>query len=223
MNLDEIATWDAGIYQIETEDLVQGGEGGVSNLQAKQLANRTQYLKQQLELKAAADHDHEGDYVTPEELAAVIPAGTVFTWASELAPAGFIPCEGAAVSRASYAALFAAIGIQYGNGDGATTFNLPDYRGQFLRGWDHGAGVDPDAATRTDRGDGTGGNVVGSKQTDAFESHTHTADTWDPSDSNHALFGGGTSIGQGPDASVNASGGNETRPKNINVLYIIKY
>jgi microcystin-dependent protein len=212
MNLAEIATWDAGIYQIETEDLVQGGEGGVSNLQAKQLANRTQYLKQQLESKASQ-----------AELAAAIPTGTVFTWASELTPAGFLPCEGAAVSRASYAGLFAAIGIQYGSGDGATTFNLPDYRGQFLRGWDHGAGVDPDAATRADRGDGTGGNVVGSKQEDGFKSHYHTLPANMRSDSGTSVDGPGQA-NDGTDVSqTDATGGSETRPTNINVLYIIKY
>jgi len=44
--------------------------------------------------------------------------------------------------------LFAVIGTSYGNGDGNTTFNVPDFRGKFLRGWDNNAGVDPEASSR---------------------------------------------------------------------------
>lgn len=224
MNLTEASNWEAGIYQIETEDLVQGGPGGVSNLQPQQLANRTLWLKNQLSLKAASDHNHDGRYVKLEDIVGLIPAGTVMAWASELAPTGYLPCEGAAISRTSYANLFAAIGIQYGDGDGETTFNLPDYRGQFLRGWDHGSGLDPDAAARTDRGDGTGGNAVGSKQADDFKSHRHG--------SKKANYSGGGSTtdplwfdedGVTPKVYTDYEGGNETRPKNVNVLYIIKY
>jgi microcystin-dependent protein len=51
---------------------------------------------------------------------------------------GWLKCNGAAVSRSTYAVLFAAIGTLYGAGDGTTTFNLPDYRGEFLRGLDDG-------------------------------------------------------------------------------------
>jgi phage-related tail fiber protein len=59
------------------------------------------------------------------------------------APAGWLKANGATVSRATYADLFAAIGTTYGAGDGATTFRLPDLRGEFLRSWDDGRGVDP--------------------------------------------------------------------------------
>jgi len=58
------------------------------------------------------------------------------------APDGWRACSGQAVSRTTYAALFAAIGTEYGVGDGSTTFDLPDLRGEFLRGWDNGRGVD---------------------------------------------------------------------------------
>lgn len=47
---------------------------------------------------------------------------------------GFLLCNGANVSRTTYSKLFAAIGTNFGNGDGGTTFTLPDYRGKFLRG-----------------------------------------------------------------------------------------
>lgn len=69
--------------------------------------------------------------------------GQVCYFALPNAPTGFLPLDGRAISRTTYAALFAAIGTTYGSGDGSTTFNLPDARGEFLRGVDNGRGVDP--------------------------------------------------------------------------------
>lgn len=90
------------------------------------------------------------------------PPGAVMAFALAVQPTGWLECNGAAISRVTYAALFAAIGVTFGNGDGGTTFNLPDLRGEFIRGWDHGRGVD---ATRG----------LGSLQESANKSHTHTA------------------------------------------------
>ena len=67
-------------------------------------------------------------------------AGLMAFFAADAAPAGWLECNGSAVSRTTYAALFAAIGTEYGVGDGTTTFNLPDLRGEFMRGWDNGRG-----------------------------------------------------------------------------------
>ncbi|MEW9679991.1 phage tail protein [Pseudomonas sp. TE50-2] len=78
--------------------------------------------------------------------AAIVPAGTLIQTFSRTAPSGTLRCNGAAVSRTTYAALFAAIGIIYGVGDGATTFNLPDTRGLFTRDVDDGRGFDPGRA-----------------------------------------------------------------------------
>jgi len=63
------------------------------------------------------------------------PSGMVGYFGNTTPPTGWLQCNGAAVSRATYAALFTAIGTVYGSGDGSTTFNLPDARGMFLRGW----------------------------------------------------------------------------------------
>ena len=71
-----------------------------------------------------------------------VPSGAVMSFAMSTAPSGWIECNGSAVSRTTYADLFAAIGTTYGSGDGSTTFNLPDLRGEFVRGWDHGRGID---------------------------------------------------------------------------------
>ena len=67
---------------------------------------------------------------------AKVPAGCVMAFAGGgTAPAGWFICDGHEVSRTAYPALFAAIGVTYGSGDGSTTFNLPDFRGRFLRGY----------------------------------------------------------------------------------------
>ena len=63
-----------------------------------------------------------------------VPAGTVIAFAANAAPEGFLLCNGAAVSRTTYKALFSAIGTTYGAGDGASTFNLPDLADRFIQG-----------------------------------------------------------------------------------------
>lgn len=71
---------------------------------------------------------------------ALIPTGTVLATARSAAPTGFLLCQGQAVSRTTYAVLFAAIGTTFGGGDGVTTFNLPDLRGRTIFGPDGGVG-----------------------------------------------------------------------------------
>lgn len=102
------------------------------------------------------------------------PSGAIFAFPTSTAPAGYLSCNGQAVSRTTYSNLFTLIGTSYGAGNGSTTFNLPNYNGQFLRGWDNGQGIDLDAAIRTDRGDGTTGDIVGSKQANQNLAHNHT-------------------------------------------------
>lgn len=155
------------------------------------------------------------------------PAGTIVPFAGGSAPEGWALCDGSTVSRSTYASLYLALGDAWGEGDGSTTFHLPDLRGRFLRGVDAAAGNDPDAGSRTAAN--TGGNTgddVGSVQNDQFDSHNHsgTYSVFYPSgvgSSAHRLhaFTGGTASSGG---SVIANGGTETRPKNANVNYIIK-
>lgn len=71
-----------------------------------------------------------------------VPIGTVIDFASPTAPAGYLKCNGALISRSAYSALFSVIGTTYGDGDGSTTFALQDRRGLFPRGWDNGRGID---------------------------------------------------------------------------------
>ena len=70
------------------------------------------------------------------------PAGTVIFYAANTAPTGFLKANGAAVSRSTYADLFTAIGTTFGVGDGSTTFNVPDMRGYFPRGWADNGSID---------------------------------------------------------------------------------
>ena len=155
------------------------------------------------------------------------PIGTV--------PSGELECDGTAVSRTTYAALFAYLGTDYGVGDGSTTFNLPDYRGTFLRGWDNTAGNDPDAGLRTDRGDGTTGDVVGSKQdgqsnfiddiraNDTAGGASSITITDDGVISAYLAVGDSTADGGGTAGLRAATRGVETRPDNINIMYCIRY
>ncbi|ACL05662.1 Tail Collar domain protein [Desulfatibacillum aliphaticivorans] len=156
---------------------------------------------------------------TPDE-SLINPTGSVVAFMGASAPSGWLECSGAAVSRTTYDNLFSVISTMYGVGDGSTTFNLPDLRGYFLRGWSHGSGKDPDAGSRTDRGDGTCGDYVGTRQEDEFASHTHY------DDEDLLTFDGGGPVGSnssGMSAVLPGSvGGAETRPKNVAVMYIIK-
>ncbi len=151
------------------------------------------------------------------------PVGDLSCRPVSTAPAGWLECDGSAVAKTTYPALYTVLkdgGSTCIYGETSTTFNLPDYRGEFLRGWDHGAGVDPDAATRTNRGDGTTGDNVGTKQEDLLESHSHT---YTPVVHENRENGSHTSAQAGDPTATSSTGGNETRPKNINVLWCIKY
>jgi microcystin-dependent protein len=135
--------------------------------------------------------------------------GSVTFFATSSAPAGWLKANGAAVSRTTYAALFSAIGTTFGVGDGSTTFNVPDLRGEFIRGWDDGRGIDS-------------GRAFGSAQADELKSHTHT---FTYVISNNTLL---TNVGSGGTVSpttktTNATGGTETRPRNIALLACIKF
>jgi microcystin-dependent protein len=159
--------------------------------------------------------------------------GEVRQVAFETVPSGWLECNGAAVSRTTYASLFSAIGTAFGEGDGSTTFNLPDLRGRFVRGYDHGAGNDPDAATRTaSASGGDTGDAVGSKQGYAFQEHSHHLTSSAGGTGDYAVYVGlGASLSNdidGIEQAVEWNGNgtpataSETRPANVALMYIIK-
>ncbi len=139
--------------------------------------------------------------------------GKLQWFATNTTPEGYLRPNGAAVSRFLYGDLFAVIGTQYGSGDGSTTFNLPDLRGEFLRAFDDGRGVDS-------------GRVFGSSQADEFASHVH------PQRGSVVTTGAFTGYQMDLDntnatvamnISTDAAGGDETRPRNVAMGLYIKY
>ena len=165
------------------------------------------------------------------------PAGQVAHFARSTAPTGWLKANGAAISRTAYADLFAAVGTMFGAGDGFNTFNLPDLRGEFVRGWDDGRGVDV-------------GRVFGSAQADRMQDHYHgTGDFESETNDNVYLIvrnwvgsfvgrwvageserletktitggAGGTRYTGTTDQQLVA--GTETRPRNVALLACIKF
>jgi microcystin-dependent protein len=167
-----------------------------------------------------------------------VPVGQLGTFAMTVVPTNWLECDGSAVSRSTYSALFAAIGTVFGAGNGSSTFNLPDMRGNFARGWDHGAGVDP-------------ARVFGSLQGSANLAHTHVfvgaamaphthgmvrqhshgtgqqfqmkwSDGNDPATSDTIQINV-NSVSAGTPAGTNSSvGGTESRPVNVAMMICIK-
>ena len=179
------------------------------------------------------------------QIVAGVPSGSVFCMAVATVPSGYLECNGNAVSRTTYAALFAIIGTTYGTGNGSSTFNLPDLRGEFVRGFDHGRGVDSNRS-------------INDPQDSQFGRHNHNvsaSSTSSVSDPGHqhsmsvgffnSLSSGGalafrdagtsnrinnasTGISVSTSTSISQSnrGGaensSETRPRNVAMMYIIK-
>ena len=150
-------------------------------------------------------------------------------------------CDGSAISRTTYSDLFLVVGTTWGVGDGSSTFNLPDLRGEFLRGVDNGQGNDSDAASRT------GGDAVGSSQGYALPA---LFGSWSNNHGNNginvynntglsgttAIVGVGTSVWRQSIEAVTGSSqrvdlnstrvipnGSDVRPRNKYVQYCIKY
>ena len=175
---------------------------------------------------------------------AAIPAGMIVPFAgpAENIPAGWLLCDGSAVSRSEYLSLYNAIGVAWGEGDGGSTFNLPDLRGMFLRGVSGDSGNDEDAESRgmlAENGSNTGNNV-GSYQGDAIRNITGGISIGNVhlSGPSGALYSSGTTgkrynkYGDTAmrydynfyfDASRSVPTGADNRPKNVYVTYIIKY
>lgn len=151
----------------------------------------------------------------------VIPVGGVIFTFDDVVPSGYLELNGASLSRASYPNLYAKYGIKYGAVDGVH-FNLPDMRGYFPRGWDHGRGIDPDKTSRANRGDGTAGDQVGTKQDHQIMMHRHSL-TAAYTAYRSAQTGGDDWCAPAGGIYTNYEGGNETRPVNINVMFCVKY
>ncbi|WP_325918048.1 phage tail protein [Pseudomonas frederiksbergensis] len=143
--------------------------------------------------------------------ASALPVGATVAFPLDKVAPGFLELDGSVKSIAAYPDLAAFLGTAFNKGDeGAGNFRLPESRGEFLRGWDHGRGVDA-------------GRLVGSWQADEFKSHVHQLD----SPANPTGFGqdkvarGNRSDSNGTPLTT-ATGGTETRPRNLAVIWCIK-
>ena len=137
-----------------------------------------------------------------------VPVGTFIEFAAVTPPDGFLECDGSEISRATYLDLFNVLGETWGAGDGSTTFLLPESRGEFLRGWDNGAGVD-------------GSRVFASSQVHEIRSHGHThvhqVNDTASGGSRHAIMRGGNT------STTQSTGGPESRPVNNPFLVCVRY
>lgn len=119
------------------------------------------------------------------------PTGVVLPFAGASAPTGWLLCYGQAVSRTTYAVLFAALSTTYGAGDGSTTFTLPDLRGRAASGVDNMGGT---AASRlTTAGSGVNGASLGA----SGGSQTHTLIESQMPAHSHQYVGGSNAAGSG--------------------------
>jgi len=160
------------------------------------------------------------------------PVGSVFAMATTTVPSGYLECNGALISRNTYASLFAVIGTTWGAGNGSTTFALPDTRGNFLRGWDNSAGVDSGRAFASTQGfaienitgsvgpisEQFAGNASGASDSALWKSSTNPNTGLTPGDPD-GNEGGTLSF----DASRSVTTSTETRPRNIAMMYVIRY
>jgi phage-related tail fiber protein len=186
---------------------------------------------------AATARTNLGVY-SKDESDRLAPVSEVAYFARNTAPPGWLKANGALVSRAAYANLFAAIGTTWGAGDGFNTFALPDLRGEFLRGWDDSRGVDPN-------------RTLGSSQTSQNLAHTHNGSTDTSGSHSHGYTDGrpvnpaGNGLASGSQVpgvweridakttdlagshshgiTTTSSGGSEARPRNVALLACIKF
>ena len=167
---------------------------------------------------------------------AFFTAGAVAPFATASCPSGWLLTDGSAISRTTYAALFSKINTIYGVGNSTTTFNIPDYRGKFLRMIDGGTGRDPDLSTRTAMGTGVlPTNKVGSVQTDATQRFTGAVNSSrmqiDSASGAFYIISGSSRHDSGLSSNGRLNYNNslvnrtssEDRPKNAYVIYCIKY
>lgn len=190
--------------------------------------------------------EHNGDFVSPNDVLSSSGrsinksiqqdevVGEVAYFARTTPPSGWLKANGAAVSRTTYAALFAAIGTTFGAGDGQTTFNLPDLRGEFIRGLDDGRNIDRGRRLGTAQGDairnitgkldgsamGSGNQVLEGKMiASGAIGTTYQQRQW----SGDQGGWGEQSVSFDFDASRVVPTANENRPRNVALLACIKY
>ena len=180
-----------------------------------------------------------------------VPTGSVHLMATTTVPSEYLKCNGAAVSRSTFSELFAIIGTTWGAGDGSSTFNVPDLRGEFVRGWDDGKGTDSSRSFASFQHSNNGAHSHSTNATTTINpaNHNHVFPGDDqlggqannqggwtnrttgnfPYDARSSTSGGGIiyrtsdeSLSAATTVTVHQDGGNEARPRNIAMMYVIK-
>lgn len=185
-------------------------EGKAEAADAKAAAADAKAVTADIKAQNAATAAQAADDKATLALSQAAPPGVVTAYAGSVAPQGWLFCDGAAISRTTYANLFAAIGTAYGAGDGSSTFNLPDFRGRMLVGRGQHADVDT-------LGDNEGAALAARRP-----GHAHTGVTDTPNRS-YPTTQPGDSSGQHPGTDHSHSFGTDTRaPAYLVVNHIIK-
>ncbi len=141
----------------------------------------------------------------------LIPSGTVMAFAASSPPSGWLVCNGAAISQTTYNVLYSVIGTTFNyTNPGVGNFRVPDLRAEFIRGFDNGRGVDS-------------GRVFGSTQGDDIKAHNHTLNKYDLQIGTGSTFFAPDPAGDDGTLTTSNTGGTETRPRNVALLYCIKY
>ena len=180
-----------------------------------------------------------------------VPTGSVHVMATTTVPSGYLECAGQYISRTTYANLFAIIGTTWGT-NASTNFRLPDLRGQFVRGWANTSSVDSGrsfASSQSSQNLSHNHSYSGGSVSVSGANHRHNARgfslqpsiasvgitlgsgqgyqigyrTSDSGSTGQAILDSGTlSMSGSVSLSINNNGGNESRPQNIAMMYVIK-
>ena len=157
-----------------------------------------------------------------------MPSGALMPFAGSSVPTGWLLCYGQAVSRTTYAALFTAIGITWGNGDGSTTFNLPDFRGRILAGADDMGGSNQNRLSNGANGGFAGNAVLGTTAgekshqltTAELAAHAHNSIARQGS---QGVAGSTYDTAMGPYDQYTASAGGDQAHNNVQPTAVVNY
>ncbi|WP_050025202.1 tail fiber protein [Verrucomicrobium sp. BvORR034] len=184
--------------------------------------------------RQTAEAVEQATAIATSTVASYLPPGCIVPYGGTAAPAGWLFCYGQAVSRSTYAALYAALGTTYGVGDGTSTFNLPDMRGRVAAGRDDMGGSAASRLTNAGTGNpGVNGTVLGAAggvdrhvlTVGQMPSHTHNITNGFSVYRNVAplAFAPGSSLwGQTANLAIEATGGGESHP-NVQPMMVLNY
>lgn len=154
---------------------------------------------------------------------ASVPTGAVLPHAGASAPSGFVLCDGSAISRATYAGLFAEIGTTYGAGDGSTTFNVPDLRGRVPLGAGTGDAADATAHALADKSGAETHTLTISEMPSHAHPNTAGSNTFSSTDdAGNTLQGGSVVAGPGTSGSTGSGGAHNNLPPFLTLNFIVK-